>query len=375
MKISLVTSTLSRGGVGRNMTNLANEFVALGHNVTLFLTKIDPDLRLNELSSEVTIVRGRGSAKSSFLRVRRHYLDFEPEMVISGPSYINLLSILAAMSTPNRKHMCVVATYRSHRSTEIQNQRWAFKIIEFLFKWVYRQADYVVGVSEGVTDDLVASIGVSRDKAVTIYNPAYDKRIVDAIDTSGANHDWFLDGPRRDYKVVVAVGRLVPQKDYESLILAFNEAAKVRSLRLLILGEGVRREKLERLVAKLGLSDLVYFGGHVDNPLAYIKQADLFVLSSRWEGFANVIVEALSVGTYVVSTDCPSGPSEIICSSDVGLLVPVGDVFALAQSILQALEVSVKESVLIERATFFSANKSAKNYLNLASGDGRDRNK
>jgi len=135
----------------------------------------------------------------------------------------------------------------------------------------------------------------------------------------------------------VAVGRLQMQKDYPTLLHAFAQVRKNRPVRLLILGEGKDRLALEELIKELGLEQDVSLPGFVMNPYAYMARASLFVLSSRWEGLPTVLIEALCCGTPVVSTDCPSGPREILRDGQYGQLVPVGDVDGLAQAIEAAL--------------------------------------
>jgi glycosyltransferase involved in cell wall biosynthesis len=162
--------------------------------------------------------------------------------------------------------------------------------------------------------------------------------------------------------VILAVGRLTLQKDFPTLIRAFARLRARRSARLVILGEGELRDELEALVAELGLTADVALPGFVDNPFSWMRGSALFVLSSAWEGFGNVLVEAMACGTPVVSTDCPSGPAEILENGKWGRLAAVGDAEALARAIAEALDDPNPPDVRA-RAAFFSVERSVDAYL------------
>jgi glycosyltransferase involved in cell wall biosynthesis len=168
-----------------------------------------------------------------------------------------------------------------------------------------------------------------------IYNPSVMASEVLEKAKSPLDHPWFKpDQP----PVLIAIGRLEQQKDYPTMIKAFAEVRQAQPARLLILGEGRDRISLEKLIKEYGLDQDVSLPGFVSNPYAYLSRADLFVLSSRWEGLPTVLIEALCCGTQVVSTDCPSGPREILKDGKYGRLTPVGDVGALAAAINLSLK-------------------------------------
>jgi glycosyltransferase involved in cell wall biosynthesis len=168
---------------------------------------------------------------------------------------------------------------------------------------------------------------------------------------------------------LLGVGRLEPQKDFALLLRAFARIRRERAARLLILGEGRERPRLTQLAKALGVADSVDLPGFVPNPYAHMTRANLFVLSSRYEGLGNVVIEALACGCPVVSTDCPSGPAEVLDRGRYGRLVPVGDPAALAQAILAALEEPVDRARLRGRAAQFSVERAARRYLELMGGD------
>lgn len=165
---------------------------------------------------------------------------------------------------------------------------------------------------------------------------------------------------------VIAVGRLEPQKDYVTLLEAFAIVRRATPCRLIILGEGSEREKLERLAEELGISGSVDMKGYVQFPIKYVRQCNVFVLTSRWEGFGNVLVEALATGIQVVSTDCPHGPREILGGGKFGKLIPTADKEAVALEVLQALGSTRTTADMEELAMHlgqFNAERIAEQYL------------
>jgi glycosyltransferase involved in cell wall biosynthesis len=161
------------------------------------------------------------------------------------------------------------------------------------------------------------------------------------------------------------VGRLTEAKDFGTLIKAFAEVLKVKDCRLVILGEGEKRRELESLIESLNLVNKISMPGFVDNPYKYMRQASVFVLSSKWEGLPNVLIEAMACGTPLVATDCPSGPNEILQNGEYGLLVSVGDKDKMAEAILQQLEVPTDCNKLLERSLNFSVTRAVNEYLKL----------
>ena len=176
------------------------------------------------------------------------------------------------------------------------------------------------------------------------------------------DHAWFTPGAPR---VILAIGKLKPQKDFACLIRAFARVRAIHPARLLILGEGPQREALLSLARKLKVENDVALPGFVANPFAYIGRAAVFVLSSAWEGLSNVIIEALACGCPVVSTDCPSGPAEILDGGTYGRLVPVGDDAALAKAILATLDYPLPRGRLRDRAQLFSVDRAVERYLDV----------
>ncbi len=217
-----------------------------------------------------------------------------------------------------------------------------------------------MAVSRGAADDLARTLGIPRERVEVVYNPVITPAIL-ARAKMALDHPWFAPGQP---PVIIGVGRLTRQKDFPTLIRAFAEVRRQRSARLIILGEGEERAALEALIAELGVGDDVSLPGFHENAMAYMARAALFVLSSAWEGLPTVLIEALAAGTRVVSTDCPSGPREILQGGRLGALVPVGDSGALARAMTDALD-RASETVPFDALTPFTRDAAVDNYLRL----------
>ncbi len=223
----------------------------------------------------------------------------------------------------------------------------------------YRWADVRTAVSAGVAEDLSKLSGLGRDKFSVIHNPiTFPLNISQDTDAEEAWGGW--SGKR-----IITAGRLKRQKNYPMLLRAFKAMLMKVDARLMILGVGELFDEISSYVAFLGLSNHVLMVGQVDNPASYFSTADLFVLSSDYEGFGNVIVEALACGLPVVSTNCPYGPSEILANGSYGRLVAVGDESSFSTAMATALNESCNEKSQKRRAADFSPEIAVERYLTL----------
>lgn len=219
-------------------------------------------------------------------------------------------------------------------------------------------------VSHGIAAHMAAAVRVPRDRITTIYNPVVTPDLY-ARAAEPPAHPWLADG---GLPVVVAAGHLEERKDFATLIRAFALVASRRACRLVILGEGGLRPRLETLVRRLGLAGRVSLPGWIDNPFALFARASLFVLSSVHEGLPTVLIEALACGCPCVSTDCPAGPAEILRDGSFGPLVPVGDEAALADAMDRVLEQPPDKARLERRGADFSAQRAGDAYERLIGG-------
>ena len=286
------------------------------------------------------------------------YLKREtPEVLITALEDTNLTAILAHVlaKVPTR----IVITVHNNLTQESKHLK-SFKrqLVPYFVRWVYPLADLVIAVSHGVAKDL-QKLGVSSDKIKVIYNPIITPEFRSRVQAS-PKHPWFEDSK---IPVILGVGRLEQQKEFSTLIEAYSQVRRRIPSRLMILGEGSQHTALIRLCKDLKLEDQdVTFPGFVENPFSYMAKASVCVLSSAWEGFGNVLVESMGAGTPVVSTDCPSGPSEVIENGKYGKLVPVGDAQKMAEEIITTLSQPFSPSKLKKRAEDFSLDKILDEY-------------
>lgn len=227
---------------------------------------------------------------------------------------------------------------------------------------LYRHVDAVIAVSEGVAEDTRAVTGLPAERIHVIGNPVITPDL-DRLAREAVSHPWLA--AQGGTPVLVASGRMTRQKDFSTLLRAFARVRRARAARLLILGEGEQRQALEALARELDIASDVDMVGFVSNPYPYVRQADLFVLSSRWEGLPTVLIEALALGVPAVSTDCPSGPREILAEGRYGALVPVGDDEALAQVMQAALDTHPEADTLKAAMRRFELGASTRQYLDV----------
>jgi len=293
------------------------------------------------------------------LKLADQLRQIRPDALLSA--YICNLSAVLAQRFING--LRVVISERGTPSLYLPSLSAAGTIFRMMRR-LYPKADRIVAVSQGVADDLIALLNLPTEKVAVIYNPVVTPELFERAQEL-INHPWF---EQNQSPVILAVGRLSPEKDYPILFKAFSLVRQVRPAKLLILGEGEERANLERLAVELGIQNDVSMPGFVDNPFAFMSKASVFVLSSAWEGFPNVLVEALACGCPVIATDCRSGPREILDNGRYGRLVPVGDHEALAKAILDALDnpdSPADRQTRIQRAMEFSVDAAVDKYLKV----------
>lgn len=356
--VALYLHSLGGGGVERVMINLARGLSERGLAVDLVLAKAEGPY-LSHVPPKVRVVDlGASRVLASFPGLVRYLREERPTVMLSALDHVNVVALWAGKFSGVPVRVVVsVHTTLSRASASAASLR--ARLTPFWIRPFYPWAHSVVAVSQGVADDLVRLTGLPKEKVRVIYNPVLTPELF-AKAEENLEHPWFAPG---EPPVVLGVGRLTAAKDYATLIRAFARVRQERPVRLMILGEGEERPNLETLVRELRLDKDVTLPGFVENPYKYMKRAGVFVLSSQWEGLPTVLVEALAVGTPVVSTDCPSGPAEILEGGKVGRLVPVNDVEALAQAILVGLD--EERGRAIERMTAFSLDRVVEQYVEV----------
>lgn len=304
----------------------------------------------------------------------RYLRAARPDLVITARDYIHVMMLAARrLSGLGRNAPALIWSFHTHRASELAHQAGrADRLADALMRRQLNRVEGLVAVSQGVAAGLVQDLSLPPGRLATIPNPVWTASRRDAR-LGPCPHPW-LEGrapmvrPFTDPAgpVLLAVGRLAPQKDFATLIAALALVqVSVPGARLIILGEGPGRAALEAQIASAGLDGRVDLAGHVPDVLPYLARADLYVMSSRWEGFPLALVEAMGCGAPVVSTDCPAGPHEILQGGRLGRLVDPGNPVALAEGIRAVLTDPGDPAAAMEAALGFDDALAAARYLAL----------
>jgi glycosyltransferase involved in cell wall biosynthesis len=359
-KVSIFLPSLNGGGAERVMVTLANGFAARGYAVDLVLATAQGPY-LKDVRPEVRVVDLRaGRVIKALLPLARYLRRERPAAMLSAMSHANVVAVLAHRLSGSRCRLMV--SERTTISAEVHRAHgWSARLVYALVPRLYRWADGITVVSQAAARDLEQFARLPTGSVQAIYNP-FDLDRIAQLAQAEPPHPWLAPGQR---PVVLGIGRLTEEKDFPTLIRAFAQCQSRGKARLLIFGEGPLRASLQAEATACGLTeDDFQMPGFVDNPYAFLARASLFVLSSRWEGLPGVLIEAMACGTPVVSTDCPSGPGEILEGGRLGRLVPVGDSAALANAI-DAVLAAPRDSLpnVRLRAADFDQERAIDTYL------------
>lgn len=358
--IAIFLPSLRGGGAERVMVNLSKGFAGCGLKVDLVLAKAEGPY-LSMVPPEVRVIDLRASrVLTSLPKLMRYLKQEQPEALLSAMDHANIVALWARkLAAVQCKIVVSVHNVISMAAYNAPTTRGRF--MPYFIRKFYPWADAIVAVSKGVADDLAKVTELTRESIRVIYNPVVNPELLKKA-KEPLKHPWFAPGQP---PVILSVGRLVKQKDYPTLIRALAMVRKERSIKLMILGEGEERSKLESLVHEFRLEDDASMPGFVVNPYAYMARSSLFVLSSAWEGLSNVLIEAMACGCPIVATDCPSGPYEILDGGKYGKLVPVGNCEAMAKAIIEALDAPKDSLKLQKRACEFSLERAVQQYAEV----------
>jgi glycosyltransferase involved in cell wall biosynthesis len=330
--LALFLPTLDDGGAERVMLQLGACFSARGHAVDLVLaipggpleSQIPPGLRVVNLAARRT-TRAL-PALVQYLRRER------PAALLSTLEHSNILAVWA--SWLSRTGARIVLREANVLLPREQMRGMRPHLLRALMRRFYSSAAAIVAVSKSVAESLIGGLGIRPQQIRTIYNPVVTPDLHRKA-SAALDDPWFAPGAP---PVVLGVGRLVPQKDFTTLIRAFAEVRARRVARLVILGEGKEREALQALAARLGVEADVRLPGFDHNPFRYMQRATVFALSSIFEGLPGALIQAMACGCRVISTDCPGGSREILDGGTIAPLVPPRDPSALAGGLTALLE-------------------------------------
>ena len=356
--LAFFMASLADGGIGKMRLHLTSELVKRGIQVDLLLGRTDSPY-VHRIHPEVRVIHVHTSHSIACVPGLAYYLwKHRPDVLVTERVRVNVAGLRAVNLA--RARTKVFAGVHTTMSEELERLRPEKKRSHSAaMRRYYPRNDGLIAVSRGVARDLLETLRIPAEKIHVVRNPVVTPDLVRMADAP-VDHPWLSgDGP----PVILGAGRLEPQKDFPTLIRAFALLRRERPSRLVILGKGGQRGQLHSLAEELGVAGEVSFPGFVDNPYAYMARSRLFVLSSAWEGFGNVLVEALAVGVPVVATDCPSGPREILQDGRYGALVPVGDVPALASAMAGTLASPSAGEILKTAAEPFTAVRVAGEYL------------
>lgn len=359
-RIALILSSFEIGGTQRVMLHLADGLIKEGFVVDVVAVKARGPF-INIVPTEANLVDlGAKRALFAIPALIRYLRKNQPDAVLSGLTHINIAALISRFFSGISTRL-IVSERNNLTQKKIHKPKLWDQFLYAIVNLFYPFADAIVTVSKDVACDLVQATKLDPKKIIPIYNPIPVDEVRDSS-TAKISHPWFSDDT---IPVILSVGRLHQQKDYPNLIKAFNVLRQRKPVHLMIIGEGEERLAIEKIIDASPHSDDICLMGKIDNPYPYMAQADVFVLSSEWEGFGNVLVEALACGATVVSTDCHSGPREILEDNKYGLLVPVNDPMALADAIERSLANPFSAKQGIARARDFSVEKAVAQYIKV----------
>ncbi|MDQ1209280.1 glycosyltransferase involved in cell wall biosynthesis [Acinetobacter baylyi] len=363
-KVALVIPTLGGGGAERTAVLLANGFAAAGVHTSVIVVNVQGEKgKLQaELAPQVELVDLNCKQVKYMTRPFAAWLkQVQPDAIISTMTHTNIMVYWAKLRAGVSSKLICRET--STASINLKHRTGLKKfLLQTAMRWVYQRCDVLVPVSKGVAQDMQQYLGVSLPKTHVIYDPVITPELFDLAQRT-VDDAWFTS--THDIPVIVAAGRLTEAKNYSLLLRAFAELIQFTPARLLILGEGEQRASLQQLVESLGVAASVSMPGFRANPFAYMAKADVYVMSSQWEGLPGALIQALALQCNIVSTDCPSGPREILEDGRYGVLVPNHDQQALTQALRDVLTGQVKTEKSQQAEQIYGLDAITQAYLAL----------
>ncbi|CAK8714181.1 Glycosyl transferase family 1 domain-containing protein [Candidatus Electrothrix laxa] len=358
MTVLFFLARFSGSGVPLAQIRLAKSFLRRGHHVDFFIGYVPDGINIPPVTGINFINANKRRVINLFFPIAKFLRAHTPDIVFSAEDHLNAIVLFAAIITNSKAKFSVssrVTPYDTYSNT-LFSKGWFLKIIISL---VQHKADALVCVSKDMVTQYKTIFPDSRHDYA--YNVIYDMDS-ETKKLEPICEQWISDCT---VPLVISAGRLAQEKGFSDLITAFKIVRKSIDASLVILGDGPLREELELQIRNYGLNANVHLIGFRENPLKYFVKADVFVLSSYVEGLPNVLVEAMMCGCTPVSTNCPTGPSELIQSGKYGYLVPVGDVEAMANAIETAIDNPIPNNLLAEAVKPFEEHTVIKRHFEM----------
>ncbi len=357
-KIACFFATSGHSGVDRAMKHLIPAILNRGYQIDLLHVRKHGPYIDEDLPGLNIIDLGSKHVYPSLPAVVRYLKRERPVVMLSDKDRVNRTAIIAKWLAGVDTRL--VLSSGTTISIDLASRGWFDRWLQRnSMGKLYPYADNVIVTSKGVADDMAEYTGLSRDRINVVPSPVVSASLFED-EQSRPDHPWFQPG---EPPVILGVGELCYRKDFATVIRAFAEVRKQRECRLVILGKGNKHDELLAIAAELDVADNVDLVGFQPNPYAFMQHAALFAFASLWEGLGFVVIESLAVGTPVVSTDCPSGPREILQDGKYGSLVDLGDDRAMAREIIKTLDNPLPKQVLQEAALPYEIEASTTAYL------------
>ncbi|WP_281244062.1 glycosyltransferase [Ectothiorhodospira marina] len=358
--LAVLVSLSGEGGVERMVLNLVREWADMGLQIDLVLIR-EESQHLRDLPETVNVTRlGTRHSALGVAPLARYLRERRPDLLLAAKDRAGRAALKARrrVKVNTRIFIRLGTTLSEAMEGRSRLRKWLrYRPMRRLYPLV----NGIIAVSQGVADDVRQITDLPENRVHVVRNPVITPGL-EALAAEPAPHPWLEDGGD---PVIIGMGRLTRQKDFPTLLRAFASIQLHRPARLIILGEGGDREALAALSRSLGVEDRGVMPGFAANPYAWLRRAHLFVLSSAWEGSPNALTEAMALGVPVVSTDCRSGPREILQGGRYGPLVPVGDVTALGESMLGTLDAPLPADDIRAAVEEYRAEISARRYLEV----------
>jgi len=365
MKISVIMQSFENGGVQRVMINLISGLlqkkckidIVVADGIGEMKTNISKDCKIFDFKKKNA--KGDFKLLFSLFKIKKYINENKPEVVIACPGFANIVLIIANKFS---KHKTKTVVIIDNKLSLLKKGNLKHRISYFFYSKFLRYADLIVTAHDNAKKDIIENFGISTQKVVRIYHPLISSDLINS-EIGSLKHKWF----NKNYYVILAVGRLVKEKNFVNLIYAFkslkDEEIKYSNLKLIVVGDGPEREKLLEIIDNLKLNDDIDLVGYSDKPFEFMKNSNMYVLSSSKEAFGNVLVEALSCGLPVVATDCESGgPREILKDGEYGFLCKMDDIDDLKSKMIMCYESKCNKEKNIKRGFEFSIDNSVNGY-------------